>query len=88
LAAFGGGLVGPLWQANTTMGQFVIIKGFAIVVVAGLGNVMGCLWVGLLTGIAESLFGQYVAMYYKEAFIFGVMIVSMLFKPEGLFAKR
>ena len=88
LAAFAGGLVGPLWQANTTMGQLVIIKGFAIVVVAGLGNVMGCLWVGLLTGLAESLFGQYVAMYYKEGFIFGVMIISMLLRPEGLFARR
>jgi branched-chain amino acid transport system permease protein len=88
LAAFAGGLVGPLWQANTTMGQVVILKGFAIVVVAGMGNVMGCLWVGLLIGIAESLFGQYVAMYYKEGFIFGIMIISMLLRPEGLFGRR
>jgi branched-chain amino acid transport system permease protein len=88
LAAFAGGLVGPIWQANTTMGQVVIIKGFAIVIVAGLGNVVGCLWVGLFIGIAESLFGQYVAMYYKEGFIFGIMIISMLLKPEGLFTRR
>jgi len=88
LAALGGGLVAPLWQANTTMGQYVLLKGFAIVVVAGMGNVLGCLWVGLLAGIAEALFGQYVAMYHKEGFLFGVMIISLLLKPEGLFKKR
>ena len=88
LAAIGGGLVAPLWQANTSMGQYVLLKGFAIVVVAGMGNVLGCLWVGLLAGIAEALFGQYVAMYYKEGFLFGVMIISLLIKPEGLFTRR
>jgi len=88
LAAIGGGLVVPLWQANTTMGQYVLLKGFAIVVVAGMGNVLGCLWVGLLAGIAEALFGQYVAMYWKEGFLFGVMIISLLLKPEGLFTRR
>ena len=88
LAAIGGGLVAPMWQANTSMGQYVLLKGFAIVVVAGMGNVLGCLWVGLLAGVAESLFGQYVAMYYKEGFLFGVMVISLLIKPEGLFTRR
>jgi branched-chain amino acid transport system permease protein len=88
LAAIGGALVAPLWQANTSMGQYVLLKGFAIVVVAGMGNVLGCLWVGLLAGVSEALFGQYVAMYYKEGFLFGVMIISLLLKPEGLFTRR
>jgi len=88
LAAIGGALVAPLWQANTSMGQYVLLKGFAIVVVAGMGNVLGCLWVGLLAGVSEALFGQYVAMYYKEGFLFGVMVISLLLKPEGLFTRR
>lgn len=88
LAAIGGILVAPLWQAHTMMGQYVLLKGFAIVVVAGMGNVLGCLWIGLLAGVGEALFGQYVSMYYKEGFLYGVMIVMLLWKPQGLFLRR
>ena len=88
LAAVGGILAAPLWQASTSMGQLVLLKGFAILVVAGLGSVLGCVVVGLLGGIGEALFGQYISMYYKEGFFYGIMILTLLLRPEGLFAKR
>jgi branched-chain amino acid transport system permease protein len=88
LAAVGGMLVAPMWQANTTIGQYVLLKGFAIVVVAGMGNVMGCVWIGLIAGVAEAIFGQYVSLYYREGFLFIVMIISLLIKPEGWFTKK
>jgi branched-chain amino acid transport system permease protein len=70
------------------MGQYVLLKGFAILVVGGLGNVTGCLMIGLAAGVVEALFGNYVSLYYKEGFLFVIMIIALLFKPGGLFGKE
>lgn len=88
LAALGGISVAPVWQPQTMMGQYVLLKGFAILVVGGLGNVAGCLVIGLAAGVVEALFGNYVSLYYKEGFLFIIMIAVPLLKPEGLFVKE
>lgn len=88
LAALGGISVAPVWQPQTMMGQYVLLKGFAILVVGGMGNVTGCLVIGLATGVVEALFGNYVSIYYKEGFLFIIMIVMLLLKPQGLFVKE
>ncbi len=87
LAALGGVLVAPVWQPSTSMGQYVLLKGFAILVVGGLGNLGGCIVIGLAAGVAEALFGNYVSSYYKEGFLFVIMIIALFIKPEGLFSK-
>jgi branched-chain amino acid transport system permease protein len=87
LAALGGILVAPVWQPSTSMGQYVLLKGFAILVVGGLGNLGGCIIIGLAAGVAEALFGNYVSSYYKEGFLFVIMIIALFFKPQGLFSK-
>jgi branched-chain amino acid transport system permease protein len=88
LAAVGGISIAPVWQPQTMMGQYVLLKGFAILVVGGLGNVTGCLMIGLAAGVVEALFGNYVSLYYKEGFLFVIMIIALLFKPGGLFGKE
>jgi branched-chain amino acid transport system permease protein len=88
LAAVGGMLVAPLWQVSSGMGQALLLKGFAVVIVGGMGNILGAVWVGILAGVGESLFAQYVSAYYKEGFLFGVMIISLLIKPKGLFTRK
>jgi branched-chain amino acid transport system permease protein len=88
LAALGGISVAPVWQPQTMMGQYVLLKGFAILVVGGMGNVTGCLVIGLATGIVEAFFGNYVSIYYKEGFLFIIMIVMLLLKPQGLFVRE
>jgi len=88
LAALGGISVAPVWQPQTMMGQYVLLKGFAILVVGGMGNVTGCLVIGLATGVVEAFFGNYVSIYYKEGFLFIIMIVMLLLKPQGLFVRE
>ena len=88
LAALGGISVAPVWQPQTMMGQYVLLKGFAILVVGGMGNLTGCLVIGLATGIVEAFFGNYVSIYYKEGFLFIIMIVMLLLKPQGLFVRE
>lgn len=87
LAALSGLLLLSVWYGSPYMGSFILIKGFAIVILAGLGSVMGAVWVGIGVGVVEALFGNYVSVYFREAFVFGVMIVMLLLKPRGIFAK-
>jgi branched-chain amino acid transport system permease protein len=68
LAGVGGILVAPLWQVSSGMGQALLLKGFAVVIVGGMGNIMGAVWVGLLAGVGESLFHNMLSAYYKEGF--------------------
>ena len=88
LAALAGVLIGTIWTANPFLGQRLLLKGFVIVIVGGMGNIPAVVGIGLGIGILEALFGTFVSPYYREAFIYGIMIVVLMFKPEGLFARR
>jgi branched-chain amino acid transport system permease protein len=87
LAALAGILVAPIWTANPFMGQFMILKGFVVVIVAGLGNIRGAIVVGLLLGIAETFFGHFVSIYYREGLGYAIMVITLLLKPKGLFER-
>jgi len=88
LAAIAGIFLMPVVVAYAGMGQGILVMGFAVVIVGGMGNVTGCVYVGLLMGLLEALFGQYVSPLYRSVFIYGIMILVLLIKPEGLFARR
>ena len=88
LAALSGVLLAPVLSAHPSMGQPLLLTGLVIVIVGGLGNLNGTIIVGLLIALLEALFGQYVSTFYRGAFIYGIMIVVLLFRPQGLFAKR
>jgi branched-chain amino acid transport system permease protein len=86
LAALAGGIIGPIWSASPSMGQDILLKGFAVVVVGGMGNARGCVITGLLLGVSEALFGQYISMFYRDVYAFAILIVVCLVRPQGLFA--
>jgi len=87
LAAVAGGIMGPIWVANSAMGQKMILKGFAVVVIGGMGNIKGAIVFGFFLGITEALFAQYVSMFYIDAYAFTIMILALLIKPEGFFPR-
>lgn len=88
LAALGGTLLAVLTTADPFIGQAMILKGFVIVIVAGMGNLVGAAILGVIIGVTESLFSVLVSPYFRETFIYGIMIVVLLLRPEGLFARR
>lgn len=87
LGALAGGIVGSIWVAYPGMGRMMLLKGFAIVVTAGMGNLEACAIVGLVIGVTEALFSQYVSMYYTDAYAFGILVLVCLLRPQGLFAR-
>ena len=88
LAALGGILQAVLYTADPFMGQSMLIKGFVIVIVAGMGNLVGAAILGVVIGVSESLFSVLVTPYFRETFIYGIMVIVLLLRPEGLFARR
>jgi len=87
LAALAGILSAPVWVASPYLGQSMILTGFVVVIVGGLGSIRGALVVGLLLGILQSIFGYFLSVYYRDAFTFAVLIITLLLKPGGLFQR-
>lgn len=85
LAALGGILTAPVWTSYAFMGQVMILKGFVVVIVAGLGSIRGAILVGLLLSIAETFFGYFVSIYYREVIAYAIMVIILLVRPRGLF---
>jgi len=87
------GAAGVLLAWNFTglspfFGVKVGLKGLAIMLLGGLGNVTGAMVGGLVVGVVEVLSVAYLASSYRDAFAFAVMIVILLVRPTGLFGAR
>jgi branched-chain amino acid transport system permease protein len=65
-----------------------VIKGFAVLILGGLGSVPGAIVGGLILGVSEALAAGYLSSAYKDVIAFLVMIVVLLFRPEGLLGKK
>jgi branched-chain amino acid transport system permease protein len=64
------------------------LLAFIIVIVGGLGSMTGALMGGLLIGVSEAVAGLLVDPSLKSMFSFGLLIVILLLRPQGLFGRR
>ena len=87
LAAFAGGLLAPISQVFPTMGDFLVLKAFIIVVMAGMGSINGALVAGLLVGVTESVGSAYFSPHVRDAYSVVFLILILMFKPSGIFGK-
>ena len=87
LAAAAGALLGPVFLAVPTMGDLAALKSFAIVILGGLGSIPGATIGGFLLAFVEELGAGYVSSGYRDAMGFLIIIVVLMFRPTGLFAR-
>ncbi|RBI73473.1 branched-chain amino acid ABC transporter permease [Roseovarius sp. TE539] len=85
LAALAGALVGPTAMIYPTVGSWAVLKGFIVVVLGGLGSIVGALIGGLTLGVVEALVGGYISLGFAQAVGFAIIIVVLLWRPNGLF---
>jgi branched-chain amino acid transport system permease protein len=72
-----------------TMGSVPAYKMFAIVVLGGMGSIPGTIAAGLIIGMAETIMSAYFGFIMpRDAIAFSVMILILIFRPEGLFGKK
>jgi len=88
LAAAAGALLGPVFVAYPTMGDLAAAKAFAIVILGGLGSIAGATAGGFILALAEELGAGYISSGYRDAVGFLLIIVILIFKPTGLFARK
>lgn len=88
IAGLGGALLAPIISFSPQLGEAALLKGFAIVVVAGLGSAAGAVIASLLVGISEALLGFFIDARIVTALILVLMLVVLLVRPRGLFARH
>ncbi|WP_372682195.1 branched-chain amino acid ABC transporter permease [Desulfosarcina sp.] len=72
-----------------TMGGVPSYKALAIIVLGGLGNVGGTLIASLVLGVVEAYGTIFIGDYLdRDAIAFGFLIVVLMIRPQGLFARR
>ncbi|MGH6899098.1 MAG: branched-chain amino acid ABC transporter permease [Geminicoccaceae bacterium] len=87
LAAAAGALLGPVFVVTPTMGNLAALKAFAIVILGGLGNIKGATIGGFILAFVEEIGAGYVSSGYRDAMGFLLIIIVLVFKPTGLFAR-
>jgi branched-chain amino acid transport system permease protein len=88
LAAAAGALLGPVFVAYPSMGDLAAAKGFAVVILGGLGSIPGATLGGFILALVEELGAGYISSGYRDAMGFLLIIVILLFRPTGLFARK
>ncbi|WP_395824770.1 branched-chain amino acid ABC transporter permease [Collimonas sp.] len=90
-AALGGAagvLVGLSFNAITPfMGQPMLHKGIAVIILGGMGDIRGAMIAGLFLGFAEVLTVAYISSDFRDAVGFGLLFLILLVKPSGMFGK-
>ena len=69
------------------MGDMAALKSFAIVILGGMGNFTGAALGGFLLALVEELGAGYISSGYRDGMGFLIIIVVLIFKPTGLFAR-
>jgi branched-chain amino acid transport system permease protein len=75
-------------SANPGLGEQVAHKVLAVSIIAGLGNLVGGLFVGFALGILEAIVQGYVSGSWSNAIAFVIMLIVILAKPKGLFGMK
>jgi branched-chain amino acid transport system permease protein len=87
LCGLAGAAISPIQLVTPYMGQFLIFKAFALVIIGGLGNIPGAIVAAVALGLLESWIGGFFTIAWQEAAAFVIMILVLFVRPEGLFKR-
>jgi branched-chain amino acid transport system permease protein len=88
LGVAAGALIGALLAIAPGVGESLAVKGFAVLILGGLGSVPGAVLGGVILGVSEAMAAGFISSAYKDVIAFLVMIGVLLLRPEGLLGKR
>jgi branched-chain amino acid transport system permease protein len=88
LAGLSGALLANIFNPTPDVGIFPAIKSYVIVVLGGMGSVPGSILASLILGVLESFGGVYISYQYRDTFGLIILILVLMFRPQGLFGER
>ncbi|MET4170307.1 branched-chain amino acid transport system permease protein [Bradyrhizobium sp. LA6.1] len=88
IGAIAGILIAPITLMRYDIGAILSLKGFAAVMLGGIGNPIGAVFGGLMLGLLESFTAGLVSSVYKDAVAFIALILVLLVRPQGLMGQR
>jgi branched-chain amino acid transport system permease protein len=83
-----GALLLLLVDVQPYMADDYTLLAFIIVIIGGLGSMPGALLGGLLVGVSEAVAGFVIMPSLKSMFSFGLLIIVLLVRPQGLLGRR
>jgi branched-chain amino acid transport system permease protein len=72
---------------DVAVGFLAGLKGFTAAVIGGIGSIPGAMAGGLILGFAEAFTQGYISTRWSDLLVFVILILFMLFRPQGLFGK-
>jgi len=87
LAAIAGILSALDTDMTPTMGFRPLMMGVIAMIIGGVGSIPGIVLGALLLGFAQNLAAWYLPSQWQDAIAFAIMLVFLLFRPQGFFGK-
>lgn len=85
LAAAAGSLIAPIFYINPYMGAVPVMKAFVVIILGGLGSVGGAFIGGFIIGFVDSFGTTYLSAPIAAMMTFGVLVLTLIFRPQGFF---
>jgi len=88
LAAIASILISPIYLVKFSNGEILGLTAFVAAIVGGFNQVRGAIAGGLLVGVIDNLAAAYVSASYRQAVPLALLVLVILFRPQGLLGRR
>lgn len=86
IGGIGGIVVAPITSLQFDAGHFFTNFGFIAVAIGGIGSFIGSVAGGIAIGITKQLAAGYVSSLFSSALVLGLLLLTLIWRPNGLFA--
>jgi branched-chain amino acid transport system permease protein len=88
ISVVSGLLIAPLTFLDFEMMFSVLLKAFAGAILGGFSSLPGAVVGCMVLGVLENLFAAYISTGFKDTFGFGIILLVLMFRPQGLFTRQ
>ncbi len=88
LAGVVGLFIAPIYSLTPMSINALLVYGFAAIVVGGFDSIVGAVISGIVIGIATNLTAAYISADLVTTSLFALLVLVLLFRPQGMFGKR
>ncbi len=75
-------------SVHVQMGNSVELKGFAVIILGGMGHLGGAVAAAFILALSEVFAVTFVSSHFRDMVAFGMLIVVLMLRPQGLFGRR